>query len=108
MDQNRKKSFIVARSLTLCKASTGVWYSYYTYLKKIMCILLQFYFLLKKTARICSLFNAKIPHRCTRNYYILVHMLGCANKDLWALCAPIFIIVVYCKTATSYFLGGKE
>ena len=35
-------------------------------------------------------------------------ILGCANKDLWALCAPIFIIVVYCKTATSYFLGGKE
>ena len=35
-------------------------------------------------------------------------LLGCANKDLWALCAPIFIIVVYCKTATSYFLGGKE
>ena len=34
--------------------------------------------------------------------------IGCANKDLWALCAPIFIIVVYCKTATSYFLGGKE
>ena len=33
--------------------------------------------------------------------------LGCANKDLWALCAPIFIIVVYCKTATSYFLGRK-
>ena len=38
----------------------------------------------------------------------LVYLLGCANKDLWALCAPIFIIVVYCKTATSYFLGGKE
>ena len=35
-------------------------------------------------------------------------ILGCANKDLWALCAPIFIIVVYCKTATSYFFGGKE
>ena len=35
-------------------------------------------------------------------------MVGCANKDLWALCAPIFIIVVYCKTASSYFLGGKE
>ena len=37
-----------------------------------------------------------------------VRTLGCANKDLWALCAPIFIIVVHCKTATSYFLGGKE
>ena len=35
-------------------------------------------------------------------------LLGCANKDLWVLCAPIFIIVVYCRTATSYFLGGKE
>ena len=35
-------------------------------------------------------------------------LLGCANKDLWALCAPIFIIVVYCRTAPSYFLGGKE
>ena len=35
-------------------------------------------------------------------------ILGCANKDLWGLCAPIFIIVVYCRTATSYFLGGKE
>ena len=34
--------------------------------------------------------------------------VGCANKDLWVLCAPIFIIVVYCKTATSYFFGGKE
>ena len=37
-----------------------------------------------------------------------VLVLGCANKDLWVLCAPIFIIVVYYKTATSYFLGGKE
>ena len=36
------------------------------------------------------------------------YMLGCANKDLWALCAPIFIIVVYCRTAPSYFFGGKE
>ena len=35
-------------------------------------------------------------------------ILGCANKDLWALCAPIFIIVVYCRTATTYFFGGKE
>ena len=34
--------------------------------------------------------------------------LGCTNKDLWALCAPIFIILVYCRTATSYFLGYKE
>ena len=31
-----------------------------------------------------------------------------AIRDLWALCAPIFIIVVYSRTATSYFLGGKE
>ena len=37
-----------------------------------------------------------------------VPTLGCANKDLWALCAPIFIIVTYCRTATTYFLGGKE
>ena len=37
-----------------------------------------------------------------------VHNLGCANKDLWALCAPIFIIVVYCRTATSFFFGRKE
>ena len=37
-----------------------------------------------------------------------VQVLGCANKDLWAFCAPIFIIVVYCKTATSYFFGDKE
>ena len=36
-----------------------------------------------------------------------IHTLGCANKDLWALCTPIFIIVVYCRTATTYFLGGK-
>ena len=35
-------------------------------------------------------------------------LLGCANKDLWDLCAPIFIIVVYCRTATNYFFGGKE
>ena len=33
---------------------------------------------------------------------------GCANKDLWCLCAPIFIIVVYSKTATSYYFGAKE
>jgi hypothetical protein len=38
----------------------------------------------------------------------LLSRLGCANKDLWGLCAPIFIIVVYCKTATSYFFGDKE
>ena len=38
--------------------------------------------------------------------YNLAYRLGCANKDLWALCASIS--VVYCKTATSYFLGGKE
>ena len=36
------------------------------------------------------------------------YKIGCANKDLWGLCAPIFIIVVYCRTATSYFLGDKE
>ena len=34
--------------------------------------------------------------------------LGCANQDLWALGAPIFIIVVYCRTATSYFLGVRN
>ena len=34
--------------------------------------------------------------------------LGCANKDLWELCAPIFTIVVYSRTATSYFWGAKE
>ena len=38
----------------------------------------------------------------------LIAIIGCANKDLWALCAPIFIIVVYCRTATSYFWGDKE
>ena len=36
------------------------------------------------------------------------YVLGCENKDLWGLCAPIFIIVVYSRTATSYFLGAKE
>ena len=44
-------------------------------------------------------FVEKIPNE------ISSPLLGCANKDLWALCAPIFIIVVYCKAATSYFLG---
>ena len=34
--------------------------------------------------------------------------VSCANKDLWGLCAPIFIIVVYSRTATSYFWGAKE
>ena len=34
--------------------------------------------------------------------------LGCANRDLWGLCAPISIIVVYSKTATSYYFGAKE
>jgi hypothetical protein len=34
--------------------------------------------------------------------------LGCANKDLWGLCAPISIILVYIKTATSYYFGAKE
>ena len=47
-------------------------------------------------------FVEKIPNE------ILSPLFGCANKDFWALCAPIFIIVVYCKTATSYFLVGKE
>ena len=37
-------------------------------------------------------------------WYLRVILLGCANKDLWALCTPIFIILVYCRTATSYFL----
>ena len=35
-------------------------------------------------------------------------VIGCANKDLKGLCAPIFIIVVYSRTATSYFFGAKE
>ena len=38
----------------------------------------------------------------------ILHTIGCADKDLWALCTPIFIIVIYCRTATSYFLGDKE
>ena len=29
-------------------------------------------------------------------------------KDLWGLCTPNSIIVVYSRTATSYFLGAKE
>ena len=33
---------------------------------------------------------------------------GCANKDLWGPCAPISTIVVYSKTATSYYFGAKE
>ena len=37
-----------------------------------------------------------------------VYRLGCANKDLWGLCAPISIIVVYSKTATSYYFWAKE
>ena len=37
------------------------------------------------------------------------YLLGCANKDLWGLCAPISIIVVYYSiTATSYFWGDKK
>ena len=32
-------------------------------------------------------------------------IIGCANKDLWALCAPIFIIVVYFRTATRFRWG---
>ena len=36
------------------------------------------------------------------------HALDCANKDLWGLCTPIFIIVVYCRTATSYYFRAKE
>ena len=39
-----------------------------------------------------SFFLPKFPQK-------VLFLLGCANKDLWALCAPIFIIVVYCKTA---------
>ena len=35
-------------------------------------------------------------------------LVGCANKDLWGLCAPIFIIVVYSRTATSYFWGLRN
>ena len=37
---------------------------------------------------------------------LLAYLLGQAIGQLWDFCAPIFIIVVYCKTATSYFLGG--
>ena len=40
--------------------------------------------------------------------FVLPYGVGCANKDLWGLCAPIFIIVVYSRTATSYFWGAKE
>ena len=36
------------------------------------------------------------------------YWLGCANKDLWGPCAPISTIVVYSKTATSYYFGAKE
>ena len=46
------------------------------------------------------------PNNNTENF--VVSLLGCANKDLWGLCAPIFIIVVYSRTATSYFWGAKE
>ena len=38
----------------------------------------------------------------------IAYTIGCANKDLWGLCALIFIIAVYCRTATSYFWGDKE
>ena len=38
----------------------------------------------------------------------LLYRLGCANKDLWGLCTPIFTIVVYNRNATSYFGGAKE
>ena len=41
----------------------------------------------------------------TCTFLVSRYNFGCANKDLWVLCALIFIIVVYCKTATSYFLG---
>ena len=34
--------------------------------------------------------------------------LGCANKDLWGLWAPISIIVEYSKTATNNNFGAKE
>ena len=37
-----------------------------------------------------------------------MYLLGCANKDLWGLWAPISIIVVYSRTATSYSFGAKE
>ena len=45
------------------------------------------------------------------SYYggLMLHVrLGCANKDLWGPCAPISTIVVYSKTATSYYFGAKE
>ena len=34
---------------------------------------------------------------CWSKQNIVPSRLGCANKDLWALCAPIFIIVIYCR-----------
>ena len=40
--------------------------------------------------------------------YYFAYVLGCANKDLWGPCAPIFTIVVYSKTATRYYFGAKE
>ena len=38
----------------------------------------------------------------------ILSILGCANKDLTGLCAPISFIVVYSKTAISYHFGAKE
>ena len=39
---------------------------------------------------------------------IVDRLLGSANKDLWGLCAPISIIVVYSRTAISYFWGLRN
>ena len=55
---------------------------------------------------------SKLSNYLEKSFYVFIMttqwILGCANKHLWALYAPIFIIVEYCRTATSYFLGDKE
>ena len=48
------------------------------------------------------------PSELSSTHCAYALLLGCANKDLWGLCAPISIIVVYSKTATSYYFGAKE
>ena len=48
------------------------------------------------------------PFRFTDLPTSLVCILGCTNKDLCGLCAPIFIIVVYSRTATSYSFRAKK
>ena len=55
---------------------------------------------------------SKLSNYPGKSFYVFIMttqwILGCANKDLWALCAPVFTIVVYCKTATIYFFGGRN